>query len=163
MKEGLIDQSQKFKKRIASEDISAYKIVLKDELVVGFPIDEGVLGFLTQYDAGAVSPAYGIWKIRPDKRDAVKVGFLELVLRSPRAVAAYKSKMQGAVSRRRSVPSQIFAEIQIPLPPLEVQKEIVAEIEGYQEEIRNYELQITKCRAKIAKAVNKVWGSDDDE
>jgi type I restriction enzyme M protein len=52
--------------------------------------------------------------------------------------------------------------IQIPLPPLEVQKEIVAEIEGYQQEIKNYELEITKCREKIAKAVNKVWRADED-
>ena len=33
--------------------------------------------------------------------------------------------------------------MEIPLPPLQVQKEILAEIEGYQEEIRNYALQIT--------------------
>lgn len=57
--------------------------------------------------------------------------------------------------------SQI-AELQIPLPPLDVQKEIVAEIEGYQQEIKNYELEITKCREKIAKAVNKVWDADED-
>ena len=37
-----------------------------------------------------------------------------------------------------------------------------AEIEGYQEEIRNYELEITKCREKIAKAVNKVWDGDEN-
>ena len=55
-----------------------------------------------------------------------------------------------------------LAELQIPLPPLEVQKEIVAEIEGYQQEIQNYELEITKCREKIAKAVNKVWRADED-
>lgn len=36
------------------------------------------------------------------------------------------------------------------------------EIEVCQEEIRNYELEITKCRDKVAKAVNKVWGADED-
>lgn len=135
MKGGLVDQSQKFKKRIASDDISLYKRVLRNELVVGFPIDEGVLGFLTQYEAAAVSPAYGIWRIRPEKYHDVDVRFLELVLRSPQAIAAYKAKMQGAVSRRRSVPPMVFAEIPVPLPPLEIQKEIVAEIEGYQKVI----------------------------
>ncbi len=55
-----------------------------------------------------------------------------------------------------------LAQFQIPLPPLEVQKEIVAEIEGYQQAIKNYELEITKCREKIAKAVNKVWDADED-
>jgi type I restriction enzyme M protein len=135
MKNGLVDQSQKFNKRIASADISLYKVVHENELVVGFPIDEGVLGFLTQYAAAAVSPAYGIWKIRPEKSVSVDVDYLEIVLRSPRAIAAYKSKMQGAVNRRRSVPTHIFVKIQIPLPPLKVQKEIVAEIEGYQKVI----------------------------
>ncbi len=58
--------------------------------------------------------------------------------------------------------ADVYSSHSIPLPPLEVQKEIVAEIEGYEEEIRNYELQITKCREKIAKAVNKVWGGDEN-
>ncbi len=31
------------------------------------------------------------------------------------------------------------------LPPLEIQKEIVAELEGYQQEIRNYEVPILLC------------------
>ena len=52
-------------------------------------------------------------------------------------------------------------EFQIPLPPLEIQQEIVAEIEAYHGEIRNYELQIKNCRDKINQAVNKVWGSDE--
>ena len=66
---------------------------------------------------------------------------------------------------RSSMPAlshKVVGEFYFPLPPLSVQQEIVAEIEGYQEEIRNYELQITNCREKIAKAVNKVWGSDED-
>ncbi|WP_372845714.1 N-6 DNA methylase [Pontiella sp.] len=53
-------------------------------------------------------------------------------------------------------------QIQIPLPPLAVQQEIVAEIEGYQEEITNYELEITKCRKKISKTINRVWGEDEE-
>ncbi len=35
----------------------------------------------------------------------------------------------------QSFHSGFFSELQIPLPPLEVQKEIVAEIEGYQKVI----------------------------
>ena len=55
-----------------------------------------------------------------------------------------------------------FCELQIPLPPLDIQKDIVAEIEGYQQEIRNCECQITSCRGNIAKVVSKVWGDDED-
>jgi len=42
---GLVDQSRKFKKRVASDDLSDYKVVKRGQLVVGFPIDEAVLDF----------------------------------------------------------------------------------------------------------------------
>ena len=63
MKHGLVDQAEKFKKRVASSDTSNYRIAYKNELVVGFPIDEGVLGFQTKYPAGIVSPAYDVWRL----------------------------------------------------------------------------------------------------
>ena len=71
------------------------------------------------------------------------------------------AQMTGTGGLQR-VPKSYVEDFQIPLPPLEVQKEIVAEIEGYQQQISNYELEITKCRDKIAKAVNKVWSADED-
>jgi len=71
------------------------------------------------------------------------------------------AQMTGTGGLQR-VPKGYVEQFRIPLPPLEVQKEIVAEIEGYQQEIKNYELEITKCREKIAKAVNKVWDADED-
>ena len=66
MKHGLVDQADKFKKRVASSDTSNYRVAYTNELVVGFPIDEGVLGFQTKYPAGIVSPAYDIWKLRSE-------------------------------------------------------------------------------------------------
>jgi len=71
------------------------------------------------------------------------------------------ARMTGTGGLQR-VPRDYVENFQIPLPPLDLQKEIVAEIEGYQQEIKNYELEITKCREKIAKAVNKVWDADED-
>ncbi|NPV11923.1 MAG: N-6 DNA methylase [Ignavibacteria bacterium] len=130
MYRGLIDQDEKFKKRIASKNIENYKKVYKDELVVGFPIDEGVLGFQTKYKVAAVSPAYDIWKLKEQAN--IFIPYLEIIFRSKQAREIYKSRMRGTVSRRRDIPASDFLEIQIPLPPLEVQQEIVAEIEGYQ-------------------------------
>lgn len=130
MHNGLIDQSDKFKKRIASDSIENYKIVFRDELVVGFPIDEGVLGFQKKYKAAAVSPAYDIWKLKNQHK--VNIDYLEKVFRSDFLKEIYKATMQGAVSRRRSVPKNIFLKIKIPLPSLEIQEQIVAELDGYQ-------------------------------
>ncbi len=48
--------------------------------------------------------------------------------------------------------------IGIPLPPLAVQQEIVAEIEGYQKEIQELKKRIEKNEQKIKARVAKVWG-----
>jgi restriction endonuclease S subunit len=122
MKQGLIDQSDKFKKRVASQDTSKYRVAYKNELVVGFPIDEGVLGFQTKYPAGIVSPAYDIWRLKSETQ--THIPYLERYLRSPQARALYASKMQGAVARRRSLTKSDFLKLEIPIPSLDDQVRI---------------------------------------
>ena len=73
-------------------------------------------------------------------------------------VENFKNVSQG--STIQGVTKRQLSEIQIPLPSLEVQGEIVSEIEGYQEKIKNYEMKITKYREKINNAVKKVWEAD---
>ena len=58
--------------------------------------------------------------------------------------------------------NDVYDACKIPLPPLEVQHQIVAEIEGYQDQITNLELEITKLKGRISGAVNKVWGGDEN-
>jgi type I restriction enzyme M protein len=124
MHEGLIDQKDKFNKRIASKDISVYKKAYRNELVVGFPIDEGVLGFQTKYDYAAVSPAYKVWKL---KNLDFNVEVIEMILRSKKMREIYRSKMQGSVDRRRSIPDDIFLEIEIPVPAQNIMDKILSQ------------------------------------
>ena len=126
MHDGLVEQGTRFKKRIASLDTSIYRIVFKGQLVVGFPIDEGVLDFQDKYSQALVSPAYGVWDLVSDE---VTPEFLGLFLKSPRAISIYKSRLRGTTARRRSLPTKVFQEIEFPLPPLGEQKRI-AEILG---------------------------------
>jgi type I restriction enzyme M protein len=146
MKNGLVDQSDKFKKRIASADISGYKKVARNELVVGFPIDEGVLGIQTLYPFAAVSPAYGVWAV---KQDGLDLSFFEMLLRSEQARARYRLKMRGTAGRRRTLEKGEFLAIEFPVPPLEVQKKIVAEIEGYQKVIDGARAVVDNYRPHI--------------
>lgn len=153
MVEGLIDQSEKFKKRIASKDISNYRKVGLNDLVVGFPIDEGVLGFQTKYDFAAVSPAYKIWKL---KRNDIDVRVLEMILRSDYMREVYRSKMQGAVDRRRSIPDDVFLEIEIPLPPKDVMKKI---IEHHENLVKAKQLLVDKKTA-LKNTVESLWPAE---
>ena len=51
-------------------------------------------------------------------------------------------------------------KLQIPLPPLEVQREIVAEIEGYQKVIDGAHEEIETLEKKIQATLARVWGED---
>ncbi|MDE2838145.1 MAG: N-6 DNA methylase [Chloroflexota bacterium] len=152
MNRGLIDQSEKFSKRIASADISQYKKVLRNELVVGFPIDEGVLGFQTKYDFAAVSPAYAVWRIRPS-RIRLDRTFLEIVLRSAEMRQIYRTMMHGSVDRRRSIPKNLFKTIPIPVPPLGIQWEVRCKYE--QAEIAR--LEADSIIEEIGNEINGLW------
>ena len=121
-RDGLVDQSRKFHKRVASSNISGYRCVYRDEMVVGFPVDEGVLGFQFLYPVAAVSPAYSVWRLRSKPVD---VKFLDLVLRSQRMRHVYELKMQGAVDRRRSIPKDVFLTIEVPMPPASIREKIL--------------------------------------
>lgn len=155
MYRGLVDQSEKFKKRIASDDISKYRKVYRDELVVGFPIDEGVLGFQLKYPYAAVSPAYTVWRLR---RSDIDVWFLDRLLRSPQMREIYKVKLQGAVDRRRTIDPNVFLGIRIPIPPTEVQAEIVE----MRQKMHEAQKGIRLLEQDIDNGIGDLWHWEDE-
>ena len=50
-----------------------------------------------------------------------------------------------------------YSSFRLPLPPLEVQREIVAEIEGYQKVLDGARDQIGRFEGKIQEAIGRVW------
>ena len=140
MHDGLVFQDDKFKKVIASKDRSDYKVVKRNQLVISFPIDEGVLATQRIVDAGIVSPAYGIWDIDQEK---VIPEFLEYALRCERALSYYRAKLRGSTARRRSLPTPTLLAFTVPLPEIPEQEFILevihkakSLISGRREEIR---------------------------
>jgi Restriction endonuclease S subunits len=140
MHDGLVFQDDKFKKVIASKDRSDYKVVFRNQLVISFPIDEGVLAAQRIVDAGIVSPAYGIWDI---DQAQILPEFLEYSLRCVRALNYYKAKLRGSTARRRSLPTPTLLEFTVPLPSKEEQNEILSIIHHAKEvcSLRQQELQ----------------------
>ena len=122
MHDGLVFQNDKFKKTIASKDKSDYKVVKRNQLVISFPIDEGVLATQRIVDAGIVSPAYGIWDI---DQEMILPEFLEYALRCDRALNYYKAKLRGSTARRRSLPTSTLLAYTVPLPDISEQEHIL--------------------------------------
>lgn len=103
MHDGIVEQKTRFKKDLASKDQSNYKVVKPGQLVVGFPIDEGVLYIQQLGKKGIMSPAYNIWDVNQEK---VYPEFLELALHSPQSMSWYKAKLRGTTARRRNIPAK---------------------------------------------------------
>ncbi len=53
-------------------------------------------------------------------------------------------------------------QLEIPLPPLEEQRRIVAEIEGYQKEIARLESEIATNRERIQSTIDAVWNGNSE-
>ena len=116
--DGIVFQSEKFKKRIASKDTADYKVVRRGQLVQGIHIDEANFGIQEIVDIGIVSPAYKIWDI---KSNAIVPKYLEIILRSPRSIAYYASRFNGSIKRRERLSDKDFLQMKIPCPPVEEQ------------------------------------------
>ena len=102
---------------------------------------------------------------------ATNQGFKNIVIKDPgRAMPEYVAltltklvpTMQAWASGGtfKEISKTKFCELQIPLPPLSVQQEIVAEIEGYQRVIDGAHKLIEHTERKIEATIARVWGSE---
>lgn len=126
MHNGIIEQSDRFSKTIASKDKSDYKVVKNGQLVIAFPIDEGLLYTQDVADEGIMSPAYNIWDIDFSQIDR---RFLVSYFHSPFAFSYYKAKLRGSTQRRRSMDKTDLLSMPIPVPSLEIQHRIMSELD----------------------------------
>ena len=120
--DGVVLQNEKFKKRIASIDVSSYKIVPRGKLIQGIHIDERNFAIQDLVDYGVVSPAYKVYSI---KEELVEPVVLEYYLRSNEANAYIRNKFRGSIKRRESITKEDLFKMPILLPELSVQSEIV--------------------------------------
>ena len=123
---GIVNQNERFDKTIASKDRSNYKVVKNGQLVIAFPIDEGLLYTQDVAPEGIMSPAYNIWDVDYKQIDR---RFLVAYFHSTFAFAYYKAKLRGSTQRRRSMDKGDLLSMPIPVPALSIQKEIVAELD----------------------------------
>ena len=74
-----------------------------------------------------------------------------------RAVLAVEENLHGGVGLVHITKGNL-ERIEIPLPALAIQQEIVAEIEGYQKRIEELRQEIVDNEARVKAAINRVWG-----
>ena len=146
--------------RIASTEAPsrARRAVERDDVLVS-TVRPNLRAFaiLTEIPHRAIAST-GFAVIQP-KDDSLVSRFLILMMRNEMSVAQMVRMMD-----KGSYPSinQVDVEsIQIPLPPLEVQKEIVAEIEAEQALIAANQELMKRFEMKIRATIGRVWGADE--
>lgn len=155
MHNGIVEQEDRFKKVIASRDRGNYKVVRKNQLIVGFPIDEGVLYVQNHDQPGIMSPAYNVWNIDCEK---VLPAYLEFALHSPQSMAYYARKMRGTTARRRTLTADALRSMEIMLPSMERQQDIVDMLVMIKSEIAATSLIVGLLDSLIKSQFIKMFG-----
>jgi type I restriction enzyme S subunit len=127
---GLIPQSDRFKQRVARDDVSEYKVIRKGQIAHNpYVLWEGAVHSLKDVDAGLVSPVYPVWRAREE----VDVSYVDFLLRTPAMLRRYEQLASGAVKRRRSISKGTFSSIEVSLPSLSDQRRVVTILHSIQE------------------------------
>ena len=100
-----------------------------------------------------------IFVLRPLDKDGVLPVLYARIFRSSLFNRIVMSQIKGAQLPR--IGWQSFANIKVPLPPLKVQREIVAEIQRYQRAIEGARVEIGRLQNEIQGAIGRVWGDGE--
>lgn len=136
-KDGIYSQEKFFKKQIASEDNTGYKIIRKNNLVFStMNLWMGSLDVLLNYEIGIVSPAYKIFKFDESK---MIPSFGKYFMKSHFMLEQYKNcSEQGASVVRRNLDLKQLLDTEITIPTVEEQCKIVKVLENIDEIINKY-------------------------
>lgn len=131
---GFVLPEEQFSKRVASENISNYKIVKQGQFAYNpSRLNVGSLARLDSFSEGIVSPLYVVF----DVMNSLDRNYLLYWLESPLAESKIKASVQGSV--RDSVSFDALSSFAIALPPLPEQKAIASILSALDGEIASLE------------------------
>lgn len=126
LSDGVIERFEGDGRPAASEDLSDYKVVEIDDIVMnalGKP--HGSIG-RSPY-RGITSPAY--WVLRCEE-SRVLPAYLHYVLRSSTAISEFQRLGKNLPPNQFDLPWELFRDIEIPLPLIEEQRRISAHLDS---------------------------------
>lgn len=123
---GIIPQSKRFAKRLASESVAHYKVVSPGDLVYDpMLLWDASIGFVRGNENGIVSPAYATFTFLSDESDR---SFLAHALFSYEARHRYKVISRGTNVRRKKAMPEDFLAIRAPIPVTKEERRRVGQL-----------------------------------
>ena len=120
----LIPDSQLDERRLLSESYKGGKLCYENDLVLNrLKAHLGVFSLSPQY--GVISPDYTVLK---PKSERILPSFAEIVLKSNKCRGELRTRVRGVVEGFWRLYTNDFNSIELPIPPIDEQKEIIANI-----------------------------------
>lgn len=121
---GFVRQEERFKKRLALDDTSNYKVVRRGDLAFNpYLLWAGAVAQNTIVDAGVISPLYPTFRVR----EGFYPPYVARLLLTDQLISAYDGIAFGSVPRRRRSSVNDFLSLDLPpQPPLAEQRRIAA-------------------------------------
>lgn len=140
---GIVLQSEKFKKRIASSDTTRYKRVRRGEFAYDpMLLWSGSIARQERVDEGLISPAYYAFKAD----GSIHHDYFLQLLNWDRMTGIYDDISVGTNVRRRKASFEAFCSLHLPFPPLPEQKKIAAILSSVDEAIQATQAVIEQTR-----------------
>lgn len=132
-KNGFVRQADRFKKRLALEDVSDYKLIRRNDIAFNpYLLWAGAVAQNTIADSGVISPLYPTFKVR----DGFDPNFVGRLLLTPDVVSRYDSIAFGSIPRRRRSAVSDFLSLTIPTPPSIAEQRRITAILDQAEQLR---------------------------
>jgi len=132
----------KTKERITSEGANRSRRVKPGDFILSNSMSYG-----RPYVMATEGCIHDGWLLLRDQSEHLDQNYLYHILGSKLVFSQFEQAATGGVVNNLN--SELVKEVRIPLPPLEVQKEIVAEIEGYQKVIDGARAVVDNYRPHI--------------
>ncbi|WP_295445599.1 restriction endonuclease subunit S [uncultured Thiodictyon sp.] len=118
--DGFVPSDDYFRKQIYSKNTGGYRIVRKGHFgYATIHLDEGAIGYAPE-DC-LISPMYTVFEVDENRAN---IKYLYRLLKSPLLISSYSIIGTGSVHRRKSIPFERFASLEIPLPSIAEQERI---------------------------------------
>lgn len=159
-KRGIIPQTEVFKKRIATKDLSKYKVLRPFDLAFNpYLVWAGAVGQWLGAEPGVVSPVYECFRVVEE----CSPRFVGLVLESGILTAYFEATAVGSIQRRRRTTVPVFNAAPVQLPPIDEQRRIVDLVAAI-ELVQTLSNRVAEEAATARSRLTARWfASSDDE
>lgn len=157
IKIGDVSESAKYvfstKEKIKKEGLKKTRMVYEDDFILS-----NSMSFGRPYIVKITGAIHDGWLLlRMKDKNIIDQDYLYEILRSDMIKEQYEKLATGGVVRNLN--SNLVSSVEIPLPPIEIQRQFVSEISKYQLEIAELEKAINTKRQDIKGKINEVWGA----